>query len=170
MSFFTNCILAFTAHVYKCKERYHPLTPPTPDKLRSIQHVYKCKERYHPPTPPTPDKLRSIQHVYKCKERYHSPTPPHPPHPPQTSCVAFNMCTSARNVIIPPPHPPQTSCVAFNMCTSARNVIIPPPHPHPKKAKNLRGRSGTRQHKQTTPSIPRHTIYGINLPAFTIKK
>ena len=61
------------------------------------------------------------------------------------------MCTSARNVIIPPPHPPQTSCKAFNMCTSARNVIIPPPHPphpQPKKPKNLRGRSGTRQHKQ----------------------
>ena len=62
-------------HVYKCKERYHPPTPPTPDKLRSIQHVYKCKERYHPPTPPTPDKLRSIQHVYKCNELYHPPTP-----------------------------------------------------------------------------------------------
>ena len=60
------------------KERYHPPTPPTPDKLRSIQHVYKCKERYHPPTPPTPDKLRSIQHVYKCKERYHPPTSPLP--------------------------------------------------------------------------------------------
>ena len=60
------------------------------------------------------------------------------------------MCTSARNVIIPPPHPPQTSCKAFNMCTNARNVIIPPPHPphpQPKKPKNLRGRSGTRQQK-----------------------
>ena len=28
------------------------------------------------------------------------------------------------------PPPPQTSCVAFNMCASARNVIIPP-HPRP---------------------------------------
>ena len=99
------------------------------------------------PPPPTPDQLRSIQHVCKCKECYHPP-----PHPPLTSCVASNMCASARNVITPPPptpdqlrsiqhvckckecyhpppHPPVTSCVASNMCASARNVIIPPPHP-----------------------------------------
>ena len=116
------------------------ITPPTPDHLCSIQHVCKCKERYHPP--PAPDHLRSIQHVCKCKERYHLYHPP----PPQTTCVASNMCAGARNVIIPPPTPdhlrsiqhvckckeryhpppPQTTCVASNMCASARNVIIPP--------------------------------------------
>ena len=53
----------------------------------------------------------------RCKERYH------PLHPNPASCVASNMCASARNVIITPP--PQTSCVAFNMCASSRNVIIP---------------------------------------------
>ena len=60
----------------------------------------------------------------------------HPPHPPQTSCVASNMCASARNVIIPPSHPPQTSCVASNMCASARNVIFPPP-PTPDQLRSI---------------------------------
>ena len=87
-----------------------------------------------------------------------SPTHPTPPHHP-SSCVACQMCASAKNVIIPnPPHPtpppqqlrsmshvckckerhhPQptpphhpSSCVACHMCASAKNVIIPnPPHP-----------------------------------------
>ena len=80
------------------------------------------------------DQLRSIQHVCKCKECYH------PPHPKMTSCVASNMCASARNVIIPPQddqlrsiqhvckckeccHPPPThpiSCVAWHMCAKTR--------------------------------------------------
>ena len=46
--------------------------------------------------PPQPSILRSIQHVCKCKERYH------PPHPNPASCVASNICASARNVIISP--------------------------------------------------------------------
>ena len=41
-------------------------------------------------------------------------------------CVAFNMCASARNVIMPSP---QTIWMSFNMCASARNVIIPIPTP-----------------------------------------
>ena len=90
--------------------------PPTPDQLRSIQHVCKRKECHHPPH--TRDQLRSIQHVCKCKGML-SLSP--------TSCVASNMCASARNVIIPPP--PLTSCVASNMCASARTVIIPPDPP-----------------------------------------
>ena len=78
--------------------------------------------------PPTPDQLRSIQHVCKCKECYHPP-----PHPPLTSCVASNMCASARNVIIPPPPPTpdqlrsiQHVCkMRWNvkMCTKAHGVL-----------------------------------------------
>ena len=94
--------------------------PPTPDQLRSIQHVCKCKECYHPPHPPQTSCVASNM----CASASNVIIPPHPP---QTSCVASYMCASASNVIIPP-HPPQTSCVASNMCASARNVIIPP-HP-----------------------------------------
>ena len=87
--------------------------PPSPDQLRCIQHVCKCKECYHPP-PPTPDQLRSIQHVCKCKECYHPPS-----HPPQTSCVASNMCASARNVIIPPTPRCHKMRSTLKICTKA---------------------------------------------------
>ena len=87
--------------------------PPTPDQLRSIQHVCKTRNVI------IPDQLRSIQHVCKCKECYHPP-----PHPPLTSCVASNMCASARNVIIPPPPTPDQLRSIQHVCKT-RNVIIP---------------------------------------------
>ena len=138
MSFFTNCILArFTARWFSLRALHaeaHALQP----------SVIICVQVQGTLSSPHPTQTSCVAFNMCTSAKISSP------HPTQTSCVAFNMCTSARNVIIPPPHPPQTSCKAFNMCTSARNVIIPPPHPphpQPKKPKNLRGRSGTRQHK-----------------------
>ena len=104
-------------HVYKCKERYHPPTPPTPDKLRSIQHVYKCKERYHPPTPPTPDKLRSIQHVYKCKELYHPPTPPLPQK--KLKSCGFVPGPASKNK-----HPPKTWFTGWQELNMKRKLVF----------------------------------------------
>ena len=72
-------------------------------------------------TPPTPDHLCSIQHVCKCKERYHPP-------PPQTTCVASNMCASARNVIIPPTPDHLCSIQHVGKC---KERYHPPPHPRP---------------------------------------
>ena len=72
-----------------------------------------------------PDQLRSIQDVCKCKGMLSSPT----------SCVASNMCASAKECYHPP-HPPLTSCVASHMCASARNVIIPPP-PTPDQLRSI---------------------------------
>ena len=62
-----------------------------------------------------------------------------PPHPPLTSCVASNMCASARNVIIPPPPTPdqlrsiQHVCkMRWNvkMCTKAHGVLWAVGHLH----------------------------------------
>ena len=71
------------------------------------------------PSQPTPDQLRSIQHVCKCKECYH------PPHPPQTSCVASSMCASASPAS---PTPDQLRSIE-HVCKCKEGYHPPPPTP-----------------------------------------
>ena len=93
------------------------------------------------------------------------------------NCVASNVCTSPRNVIIHPPHPTPNNCTASNVYTSPRNVIIHalnPPQtiaqhqmciqvqgtlssPHPPHHKHLRSikcvyKSKERYHPPTQPT------------------
>ena len=79
-----SCLFSQTAfwHDSTCVQvQRNVIIPPPHPPQTSCVAFNMCtspKERYHPPTPPTPDKLRSIQHVYKSKGTLSSPHPTHP--------------------------------------------------------------------------------------------
>ena len=110
-----------------------------PDQLRSIQHVCKCKECYHP---------RPVAWHPTCVQVQGMLSSP-------TSCVASNMCASARNVIIPdqlrsiqhvcrckecyhpiPPHPPTPTVAQHQTCVHVQRMLTS--HPTPPQPQLLR--------------------------------
>ena len=59
-----------------------------------------------------------------------------PTHPPLTSCVASNMCASARNVIIPTPPPTPDQLRSIQHVCKCKECYHPPPT-HPDQLRSI---------------------------------